>query len=27
MDIFIVAIGVKFCFHAVAKVFPGLVGP
>ena len=27
MEIFIVAIGVKFCFQAVAKVFPGLVGP
>ncbi|MBE3070891.1 MAG: MarC family protein [Planctomycetes bacterium] len=27
MQIFIVAIGVKFCFQALAKVFPGLVGP
>jgi len=26
MEIFIVAIGVKFCFQAVAKVFPGLLG-
>ncbi len=26
MEIFIVAIGVKFCFEAIAKVFPALLG-